>query len=104
MNIKKLLGKRIKEIRKMKKLTQEQIAEIVQIEPASISNIENGKYYPTAENLDKILVALDVAPEHLFKIEHHKENHVLIEEINVLLNKYPEKVKEFYKIIKALTE
>jgi transcriptional regulator with XRE-family HTH domain len=53
MDIKKLLGKRIQEIRKSKKLTQEQVAEIIEMEPASLSNIENGKYYPTAENLEK---------------------------------------------------
>ena len=55
MNIKKLLGKRIQEIRKSKKLTQEYVAELVGIEVVSLSNIENGKYYPTAENLKKII-------------------------------------------------
>ena len=67
MNIKKLIGKRIQEIRKYRKLTQEQIAEFVGIETTSISNIENGKYYPTAENLDKILSVLNVKPGELFE-------------------------------------
>ena len=51
MDIKKLLGKKIKEIRKNKNFTQEKMAELIGIETASLSNIENGKYYPTAENL-----------------------------------------------------
>lgn len=55
MNIKKLLGSRLQEIRKIRKLTQEQVAEFAEIETSSISNIENGKYYPSAENLNKIL-------------------------------------------------
>ena len=45
MNIKKLLDKKLQEIRKKKKLTQEYVAEYVGIETSSISNIENGKYY-----------------------------------------------------------
>ena len=50
MNIKKLLGKKIQQIRKKRKLTQEYVAEIVGIETSSISNIENGKYYHSERN------------------------------------------------------
>ena len=60
MDIKKLLGKRIKEVRKSKGLTQEQVAEIIGMEPASLSNIENGRYYPTSDNLEKIINVLGV--------------------------------------------
>ena len=49
MDIKKLLGKRIQEIRKSKNLTQETLAKMVNMDTSSISHIENGKYYPTAE-------------------------------------------------------
>lgn len=104
MNIKKLLGRRIKEIRKKQNLTQEQVAELIQIEPASLSNIENGKYYPTAENLEKIIKVFNISPEYLFKIEHHQDTQDLINSINILLNKNPEKIQDFYKILKALTE
>lgn len=45
-NIKSLLGKRIKEIRKKRGLTQEKLAELAGIETPSLSNIENGKNYP----------------------------------------------------------
>lgn len=83
MNIKKLLGKRIKEIRKNKALTQEELAEKIGIESASISNIENGKYYPTSDNLEKIINALNVAPQDLFVIEHNQDDEAL------LRDKYP---------------
>ena len=102
MNIKKLLGLRIKEIRKSKHMTQEQVAENIGIEPASLSNIENGKYYPTAENLDKILKILAITPSELFKIEHLQNDKDLIKEINSLLNSHPEKIKDFYKILQVL--
>ena len=40
-NIKHLLGKRIKEIRKRRGFTQEKLAELAGIEIPSLSNIEN---------------------------------------------------------------
>ena len=53
MDIKVLLGKKIQEIRKSKNLTQEKMAELLGIETSSLSNIERGKYYPTAEEVDE---------------------------------------------------
>lgn len=102
MNIKKLLGKQIKEIRKSKKLTQENVAEQIGIEVSSFCNIENGKYYPTAENLDKIMSVLEVSPSKLFSFEHQQEDVDLIKEINSILLENPEKIKDIYKILKAL--
>ncbi len=102
MNIKKLLGKRIKEFRKSKGFTQEYVAEQIGIESTSISNIENGKYYPTAENLERIIKVLNVSPQDLFTIEHYQNNDVLLDEINTLLKENPDKIRDFYKILKAL--
>lgn len=101
MNIKKLLGRRIQEIRKSKKLTQEKVAEFVGIETNSLSNIETGRFYPTSENLEKIINVLDVTPSELFECEHLQDRDILISEINDMLVKYPEKIKVFYKIAKA---
>ncbi|MDO5436709.1 MAG: helix-turn-helix transcriptional regulator [bacterium] len=81
MNIKKLLGKRLQEIRKTRKLTQEQVAERVGMETSSISNVENGKYYPSAENLDKILNILDVKPGEVFAFESLRPVEELIDEM-----------------------
>lgn len=102
MNIKKLLGKRIQEIRKSKKLTQEKVAEFVEIETNSLSNIETGRFYPTSENLEKIIKILDITPSELFECEHLQTKDILIAEINDMLKKHPEKVQEFYKIAKAI--
>ena len=65
MDIKVLLGKRIQEIRKSKKITQDYLAEKVGIETVSLSNIERGKFYPTAENLNKIITVLEIKPDEL---------------------------------------
>ena len=81
MDIKKLLGKRLQEIRKKRKLTQEQVAEFVDIETVSLSNIENGRYFPTAENLDKILAILKVRPGEVFNFESFLPQEELIKEM-----------------------
>ena len=101
MNIKLLLGKRIKELRKQRKLTQENVSELIGIDTVSLSNIETGKYYPTAENLDKILNILKITPHELFDFEHLDSNDILIQKINDMLNKNPERIKDVYKILKG---
>lgn len=81
MDIKKLLGRRIREIRKARNLTQEELADYVGIETSSISNIENGKYFPNAENLDKILTYLEVIPSEVFAFESFAPKEDLIDEM-----------------------
>lgn len=104
MNIKKILGKRIQEIRKKKKLTQEKVAELIGIETTSLSNIENGKYYPTAENLDKIISVLEITPQKLFSFEHLQDNEEIKKEILNILETHPEKLQIIYKIIRVLID
>ena len=81
MQIKELLGKRIKELRKKKGLTQEKLAELAKIETPSLSNIENGKNYPNHETLDKISSALNVSPYELFVFEYYNKPNDLIDEM-----------------------
>lgn len=105
MDTKHLLGKRIKELRKKKGLSQEQLAEKVGFETSnSISNVENGYNYPSIQNLEKILKVLGTNFQSVFTFEQHQEIDVLKEKINRILNEHPEKVSDIYKIIKAIIE
>lgn len=61
-DLKKALGKRIKQIRKEKQLTQEKLAELINIEVPSLSNIETGKFAPSIETLQKLSEVLKVEP------------------------------------------
>lgn len=81
MNIKKLLGKRIREIRLKNKYTQEKLAELAGIEIPSLSNIENGKNYPNNETLEKIAAALSVRPFELFIFEYYEDEETLRNEM-----------------------
>ena len=102
MDNKKLLGKRIKELRKRKGLKQEKLAELVELEPTSISNIENGYNYPSFQNLEKIINALDVSFTDVFEFTQHQDTKDLKSEIDNMLNKHPDKIQDVYKIVKAL--
>lgn len=68
-NIKKRLGRRIQELRKSNKLTQEQLAEKIEIGTSNISYIE---FYPTPETLGKIAKALNVEIYELYMFEQLK--------------------------------
>ena len=81
MDIKKLLGARIQELRKSKNITQEYLAELVGIDTVSLSNIERGRYYPTADNLNKILSVLNVEPAELFNFQHLASHKALLEDL-----------------------
>lgn len=102
MELKKNIGKRIKEIRKKRGLSQEKLSELVDIEQNTLSYIETGNNFCTAETLEKIITALGVEPKELFDFGHYKDNDTLIAEINWMLKNTPEKIPEVYKIVKAI--
>lgn len=66
MNIKEKLGKNIQKYRKLNRITQEKLAELIDVEINSISSIERGKYFPSPDNLVKISEALNVPLSDLF--------------------------------------
>ena len=82
MDNKKFLGQRIKYFRKAKNLTQEQLAELVGMEPNSISIIESGRNFPTLNSLEKIANALDIELNLLFRYNSNKSNQQIIDDIN----------------------
>ncbi len=66
LNIKKSFGRKIKQIRKEHKLTQEKLAELIGIEIPSLSNIETGKFAPSVETLQKLCEVFGVEPWELY--------------------------------------
>ena len=102
MELKKNICKRIKELRKKRGLSQERLAELVNIEQNSLSYIETGNNFCSAETLEKLITALKIEPEELFDFGHYKDNQTLLGEINLMLKASPEKIPEIYKVVKAL--
>ncbi len=101
MDTKKILGKRIQYYRKIKEITQEQLAEIIGIDTISVSKIETGKNYPTAENLEKISLALNVELYELFVNDNIKTNEELINEIQSVINKISNDNKKLHVLCAA---
>lgn len=103
MNNLKLFGKRIKELRKNKKLTQEQLGELVGIDFKQIGNIETGTYFTTMPTLEKIAKALDVEIFELFNFNHNDSREILIENIIKMIKEAPDdNLKIIYRIIKDI--
>lgn len=70
MDNKKLLGKRIKELRKEAGLTQEKLAELIDIETTSLSGIESGRHFPSLPTLERIANKLNIEIKALFNFNH----------------------------------
>lgn len=107
MNIKQELGEKIKRERKRQGLTQEQLAEMIDISSRNLSNIEIGQNFPKAETLEKILKSLNISTEDLFANDHIKNSEELLNSIDALLNNAKSdnsKLEKIYKIIKFLVE
>jgi len=81
MNAKILLGKRIKELRKQKGLTQEQLAELIDLETTSLSGIESGRHYPSLPTIEKIARVLGIEIKMLFDFHHLQDVEVLKQNI-----------------------
>lgn len=103
--IKKKLGKKIKYYRELKGLTQEKLAEMLDINCRSLSFIECGTNFVTAETLDKLCKTLDVTPKQLFDFDYHfLEPQDMKKEILSLIDNNNEKLSDIYKIMKGFLE
>ena len=102
-DIKVLLGKRIKELRKIKGISQQQLAEAANIDQRSLSHIECGDTFPSRA-LFELSNALNIELKDLFDFEHHRINS---EEMKLYikdnLDKIPEEnIKVLYRLIKSI--
>jgi transcriptional regulator with XRE-family HTH domain len=61
MDIQKKFGRRVKELRTEKKLSQEGLAFDADVERAYVSHLESGRRNISIKNMEKILKALDVS-------------------------------------------
>ena len=107
MNLKQEMGEKIKRLRKSRGVTQEQLAEMVDISSRNISNIELGISFPKPETLEKIMTALDITTEKLFANDHIKPNSELVSNIKNYINLVKDdnrKLEQIYKLIRSLVE
>ena len=65
-NIKITFGLKIKELRKQKKYSQEQLANLASINKSYISKIETGKTEVSLEIINKLAIAFEIEIDKLF--------------------------------------
>ena len=99
---KQIIGQKIREFRKLKKLTQFELAEMVDLNEKQISRIEMGLNYPTYTTFVKLIDILDIDIENLIK--NTSENISPIEnKISYLIKNSNEQELEFYyQVLKTL--
>lgn len=66
-SVKKLFGTNLKKLRLAKGLTQEQLAECLDLQLQTISYIENGRAFVSSDVIAKICNFFDVSLEFMFK-------------------------------------
>lgn len=69
MAYKRAFGQHIKNIRNTMKLTQQEFCSLIDIEVSNLSNMENGKAYPSIPTLRKMSNKLNIAPNELLNID-----------------------------------
>ncbi|KRF31703.1 helix-turn-helix domain-containing protein [Paenibacillus sp. Soil787] len=107
--LKKLVGEKIREIRKNKGLTQEELSEKAQIKYTYLGDVERGVRNISLESLEKIMNALEIRPGDLFDYRELRLNSNEIEldavlEVhhNYLKHKRVEDVKMIHTISKEI--
>ena len=101
-DIKKLLGKRIKELRLRKKLSQEQLAEMIGVGQRNLSKIECGNNFVTAETLSHILSALDMDARDLFDFEHNDDIEILKQELLKAISEENVDIRLLYRFYQSI--
>ena len=101
----KVIGARIKETRRNKRITQEQIAEYLDISVSYTSRLERGVEKINLETLVKISALLEVSPSFLLDCAGTVEKDYLHNDLKEITKKYtPDKMKLLLKIAKDISE
>ena len=99
------IGARIKAARERVHLTQEQLAEIIDISPTHMSVIERGVKTPKLDTFVRIANALGVSTDALLQDVVVPANESILAELSVRIGRLPQKDQErILNAIRALTE
>ena len=85
----KAVGRRIKAAREQKRLTQEQLAELVDLSPMHVSVIERGVKLPKLETLINIANVLDVSADVLLQDVVNNQTKLWASEASELIKQLP---------------
>lgn len=104
MEIKKLMGLRIKELRRSKEMSQEALSERMGISAKYLSSIERGRENPTLDTLINLAQALgiDISEVFNFSLEDKSKKDLKKFIVALLKDSSEEKLKLTAKIVKSI--
>jgi len=101
----KLIGSRIKELRRTKNLSQDQLSERIGVDSKHLSRIELGKSFSSLETLEGIAKELQVELKDLFDFSHLEAHEMNKKQILDLLDGLSQdKLRMIYKVVKSLVK
>lgn len=98
-NLKKKFGQRVRKIRQKQNLSQEELAEKIDIAVNNMGKIERGESFVTASTLEKLANALDVKIQEFFTFETYVSIEEMKEELNPQ-NLNDDEIKQLYRFYK----
>lgn len=102
-----LVGSRIREYRKGKGLSQEELAHRAELHTAHLGRIERGEKNPTLESIEKIVNALGITFEELFSFEDipsTSEKPIIEKIVSYLMPMSDEEQNDTLKLVRILSE
>lgn len=103
MNLdKETIGKKIRQIRKEKGLSQEELSEKIDISPRHMCTIENGNSFPSIETFIKIAEILDININDFFNLNLESSDNLRAEIYNLIQTSTVHELKLIQNIITAI--
>lgn len=100
-----IIGERLKKARTDKKLTQEKLAEQLDVSIAFLSRIERGNSHISLKRLTEVCDILGVSEGYILNGASSTSGNYLTSEFNEILNHTtPEKQKLIYKVAKVIAD
>lgn len=104
MNKDNAFGKKLKQVRVSRGLSQAKLAEMADVHEKHISKIETGRFHPNFDTLNKILKALDLKLDdvgiNLEKVSTN-DNPFYIKSMQILSNASDDELEYFYNLLKT---
>ena len=102
---KKLFAQRLKEIRRSKGLTQDQVCDLTGIEVSNYSKMETGKISPSMASLQRLINLAGFVPNELFDYSHlDNETNLDKKVLQIYENLSFSEKQTFYKILRIIEE
>lgn len=96
-----ILGERIKQGRKTNNITREKLAELIDVSPRFLAEVESGKVGVSLQTLKNISIALSISTDYLLGLNDENK----INQIEIICNQLTKVDYKYYPLItKIVTE